>query len=89
LLLRFAREVGRHARKHALDLRLGPLVAGHDPHDRLRPCGDLIDVTGSNLGLHHEFVGTGHDLHDDLGVADHATDGMHSQLVDNARLRCP
>jgi hypothetical protein len=58
LLLRLVREVGRHTRKYALDLRLGALVARHDTLDRLRPCGDLIDVAWSNLATSSSARGT-------------------------------
>jgi hypothetical protein len=73
LLLRLARKIGGDTVKHARDLRLGSLIARHDPHDHLRPWGDLSDVVGRDLCLHYKLISTGHDLHDRFAVADHAT----------------
>ena len=57
VLLRIACKVRRNAVEHTVDFRRGSLIAGHDPHDRFRPCGDLIDIGGSHLGFHHQLVG--------------------------------
>ena len=40
-----------------------------------------------DLGLDHQLVGARHDLHDGLAVADHAADGVHRKLMDDAGLR--
>ena len=52
-----------------------------------RADGDLIDVLRSDLRLHDERIGARHDLHNGFAVADHAADGMHGKLVDEAVLR--
>jgi hypothetical protein len=48
---------------------------------------NLVDVGGGDLGLEHQIIGARPDLHDRLGISDHASDGMHRELVHDARLR--
>ena len=79
------REIGRDRADHALNSGVVRWLKAGKRTSAVLAVQNLVDVLRRDLGLDDERVALGHDQHSVSPAADHAADGVHGELMHDAR----